>query len=886
MNATLPSLIPFGLPQFDLPSFDLPSFDLPSFDLAARTWGLLAQSEGDGALRALQLDLPQSGVGWAAYAAVAVAVLAYAGFLYVLDTRTLAPIWRVWLLLLRLGVFAGIAVIALNPQERTQRKSFQPSRVVIAVDTSLSMGQPETQPAGGTVVAPDGTAAGGTGDASRTRAEAVADLLAKSPLLEELSRQHEVSVFKFDSTLHPQLHQRRAQNDPTARRPGMPGPEETKSDGESKSGADEKAGADGKTGTQPAPGAETPVDWKDLLQPAGHESRYGDALRDLIGQSAGPTLSGVVVIGDGQSNAGIDPQTAHDLARAGRVRLVTAGIGSTERQANLRLVDIQAPGDVHVGDPYELTAFVQSQGLAGRTAEVELLMKVADDPNGEVSPVETRTVPLVDDGVPQEVRFERTPTVVGAVQYIVRVKPTVRTVESHQDDNQGDHVVRVVDRKLRVLLVAGGPMREYHFLRNMLFRHKAVKLDVLLQTVDAKIAGKVSQESDKLLTEFPETEADLFEYDVIVAFDPKWSALSPTSVELLSRWVFEHGGGLMLVAGDVHTRELAAGADDLAPIRELYPVVLSPLALDLGAGSSAEIPYPPAFTDDGTNAGFLQLADDPARSADEWQRFSGTFRCYPTQGVKSGATVYARFPKLDVEQGVPVLLAGQFYGSGRTMYLGSPEMWRLRSLDEQYHDRFWTKLIREIGQGRLKSGGSRAILMPEKQVYYLGQTVRLRARILDQQYKPLDADAVTVEVYDARGKALVPAPRLLRDKNRPGEFSGDFRASVRGKYDIELKAPDSGNVQRETIQVRLPNLEAEHPEQNARLLTELARDTGGRYLRLEELAAELPKLLPVVSKEILVDERLRTLWDRDWVLYLIVGLLSVEWLTRKLLKLA
>jgi hypothetical protein len=35
-----------------------------------------------------------------------------------------------------------------------------------------------------------------------------------------------------------------------------------------------------------------------------------------------------------------------------------------------------------------------------------------------------------------------------------------------------------------------------------------------------------------------------------------------------------------------------------------------------------------------------------------------------------------------------------------------------------------------------------------------------------------------------------------------------------------------------------------------------------------------------------VDEQLRALWDRQWVLYLLVGLLGVEWLTRKLLRLA
>ena len=37
----------------------------------------------------------------------------------------------------------------------------------------------------------------------------------------------------------------------------------------------------------------------------------------------------------------------------------------------------------------------------------------------------------------------------------------------------------------------------------------------------------------------------------------------------------------------------------------------------------------------------------------------------------------------------------------------------------------------------------------------------------------------------------------------------------------------------------------------------------------------------------LVDKgRPSPLWDRAWVLYLLVGLLCAEWITRKLLKLA
>ena len=115
---------------------------------------------------------------------------------------------------------------------------------------------------------------------------------------------------------------------------------------------------------------------------------------------------------------------------------------------------------------------------------------------------------------------------------------------------------------------------------------------------------------------------------------------------------------------------------------------------------------------------------------------------------------------------------------------------------------------------------------------------------------------------------------------------GNFRAGIPGTYRIEVPIPESKNQLVSKIDVVLPNLESDNPRQNAKLLTDLVRDTGGRSLQLAEAEMELPTLLPNRGEEFLIDERLRPLWDRMWVLYLLVGLLSLEWLTRKLLKLA
>ncbi len=134
--------------------------------------------------------------------------------------------------------------------------------------------------------------------------------------------------------------------------------------------------------------------------------------------------------------------------------------------------------------------------------------------------------------MPVRVPFEQLQNQAGSWEYFVRVKPQDRVLELSEGDNERRKSVNVVDRKTRrVLILAGGPMRDYRFVRNMLYRHAAIQTDVWLQSADS--AGAVSQESNKLLSAFPKTKEELFEYDVVIAFDPGRSQLNTGQINLL-----------------------------------------------------------------------------------------------------------------------------------------------------------------------------------------------------------------------------------------------------------------------------------------------------------------------------------------------------------------
>ena len=310
--------------------------------------------------------------------------------------------------------------------------------------------------------------------------------------------------------------------------------------------------------------------------------------------------------------------------------------------------------------------------------------------------------------------------------------------DQYPDDNSRQVEVEVVETKTRVLLVASGATRDYRFLRDQLRRDKYTTVDIWLQNA---LPG-ISQGVDKILNEFPRTKEELYEYDCIVAYDPDWALLDAQQADLLESWVAEESGGLIVVAGPVHTSTWVQNPE-LGKIRALYPVEFQRRLTLLDDGLyGSKIPWPIEFTREGQEADFLGVTDSPLESRALWAKFPGVFGCYAVKGAKPGARVLGRYSDPDAGISVerPVYLAEQFYGAGRVFYMGSGELWRLRSMDTSYFEVLYTRLIRHVSQGRLLRGSSRGSLMVERDRYTIGDEVVVRAQVTSASREPLQAD--------------------------------------------------------------------------------------------------------------------------------------------------
>lgn len=829
---------------------------------------LFAAADFTGAVRTtFEFARIQSNTDWILPIAAFVLIGLFVRAMYRRDSVDL-PRPLGWLLtFLRTAVFLALLVLYLQPQWRTEQENTINSRVLMLADTSLSMGILDVS---------------GSGESEpMSRSRQVALLLETSPLLEELRKTHDVEVFRFDDQLY------RDARVSLKKLEGQP-PRVT-----AKPPSDARV-----ENTQPKP------NWNEFLQPTGTETRLGQALAQLIQDERNAPISGIVVFTDGGQNAGLSPDVAVGLAAEARFPIFPVGIGIDRAPTNVRVADLLAPERAYPGDRYTVTGLIQAQGMAGRVVAVQLLARDSAS-NGEPGTgdlLETRQITLGDGNEVLPVRFDIAADRTGRHTLALRVDNAAD--DRNPDDDMREVEVEVIDRKTRVLLLAGGPTREYQFLRNLLYRDQSVEVDILLQTAQEGI----SQESDRILDDFPITREEMFEYDCVVAFDPDWQAMGGPQVELLEKWVAEQGGGLVIVAGPVYTGRTVAGwiqDPAMAPIRALYPVEFMRRfsGIDAAPHGSRE-PWPLEFTREGMEAEFLWLGDTEVGSQEAWRSFPGVYSYTPLRGAKEGAVVLARFSDPQAAAGgeQPVYFAWHFYASGRVFYAGSGEMWRLRALDDKFFEQYYTKLIRHVSRGRLLRGSTRGVLLVGRDRYLIGDTVEVQAyRLTNAQLDPLESPSVALQAITPNGR--VQNVVLQADPARAGSFVGQFTVLQEGDYRLELPMPESDDERlTRRIMVRIPQLERENPQRNDALLEHLAQGTrvddeqpGVYYVGTEEILAPPPGKPSLIE---LLKDRTRTSIipvapSRDWqfhflawMMALLCGLLFVEWLIRRLARLA
>ena len=613
----------------------------------------------------------------------------------------------------------------------------------------------------------------------------------------------------------------------------------------------------------PAQGAS----FEHALTPDGRTTGIGEAIRSVTRDLKGQPIAGIVVITDGQSNVGRDAVEAAEsyaLSREDPFPVFTVGVGDPSEPKDIEVLQIFGNNTVFARDYVLFSVALSSKGFAGRT--VDLTIRAGD------RVLAARQVELKDSQLQQvPVRLKIDNAGMFECRAVVEQQQGEITFRNNESP---PHLLEVIDRPIRVLLVAEKPTWEYRYLKNYLMRDDSVKVSVLLQSADPDFF----QEGTEPIAGFPKTRDELFAYDVVVLLGADAAKLSDADLRNVQAFVENVGGGLLVAAQEDFPPSMFTNS----PIENLLPVVTgSPRYFDpLRERPVLTQSFQPLLTSSGRQHPITALASEEDDNARQWQNLPELFYYFPAQKLKPGAVSLLEHPTDGADDGRCPLVAVQFYRRGRTMYVGMDSTWRWRyRRGDTTFGRFWGQGIRFLSSGRLLGDNKRLTVASDKPTYVLGNKVVLHARSLGRFYEPARAEQLTATVSSDEFQQQEVVLKSV--EGSPGIFRGEFTPAAPGKYSVGLSSGtgDTATEASSSFVVRMPQLEFDNPGTDAATLRKIAQVTGGKYFPITELSGisgEVEKL-----REEYISHQQTDAWDTPWLLVLVSAMLVTEWTIRK-----
>jgi len=605
----------------------------------------------------------------------------------------------------------------------------------------------------------------------------------------------------------------------------------------------------------------------------------------------GQRVSGIVLVSDGQATTTGDSagrlNAALAYVRQRGIPVFAVGVGDDEPPKNVMVLRLQAPAEARQGATVEMTAYLSHRNCEGKNVQVRLLRRALKSETWDDAEA-SEEVTLSQKGEVQEVKLQTRAEALG--EYVYKAVAQALQDEFTEEDNFATAKVKVSEEKVKILLVSGDAGWEFQYLRNLLLRSPdRYAVSVWQQNADSKFNQQAS--SGMKLTQLPRTAAELYKYEVVILYDPAYTegGFDKQFVDMLEGFVDKHHGGLCYIASNKYSdSNLVTSAEEFpfVGLANVLPVVLGHRTIHIAERIGREpTAYPVVPTPVGLDHPALRFGSDAGETLSIWRSLPGAYWSHPVIRMKPLASSLAvstdPLNRLadDPSQPAP-LIAVQYYGKGRSLFIGFDETWRWRYLTDGYYYRlFWHNVMDFLAAGRLQS--KRIIITTGADRFAVGENLRIHVEAYGRNYEPLEEETFEVEMINAATKAVQKIV-LQRDpkKKLAGHYEATLPLKTQGSFELTAKREDPSykdEVAGKTITVALPEEEFRHPEADLAMLETIAPE--GRFLRIHE-SGGLAGLVPSGKMSVFHDVP-HELWDVPLAIVVIVLLLAAEWILRK-----
>ena len=604
------------------------------------------------------------------------------------------------------------------------------------------------------------------------------------------------------------------------------------------------------------------------LQPDSPLTSLDQALRESLGPISPGTA--LIVLSDGQHNAPGSPEEFATAMRESGVPIFTVGFGTEIPPADLSLVDLIVPESVFSEEQLQGRVMIQDSMPPGVPSVVRIQSQgktmweqvFQTDGKGErrfdfAFPVRELPIAAASDA-------DKT---LRTLSVQVAATGDQAALEKTRANNAREVAVHLLTKKRKLLVLDGRPRWETRYIHNHFDRDERWSASIVFDDLIEDAAKGAIQ------LNFPKTRDDLFTYDLVLVGDVSPKRFKAEQIEWLVEFVEKRGGGLIFVDGSRgHLGEWSTLPSGLLPVERAKQSTVNP-----------EAGYTWYLESDGERVDALKLSDSASANASLWpslpaSRWAAEARPLP------GAVTLATLRKTGATALPAVVFRPQ--GAGAVLYLASDELWRWRyQVSDLYHQRLWMQLSSWIAAPPFQAEDKKISLGTDHLRYASGEQAEIRVRlrndrgemIVDGQPRAslmhqgtevatlaLEPDPTHAGVYRAITPPLKPGSYEISVAEAPGTPASSLRLS--------LRVDDAGNQEWASLTLNRPLLET------------MASNSGGRFLREEQAAAELPGLLQSIDRK-QTTTRETILWSSWWWFGAVILMLTAEWLLRKRLRL-
>ncbi len=582
-----------------------------------------------------------------------------------------------------------------------------------------------------------------------------------------------------------------------------------------------------------------------LVVPDGEGTDLTHNITAALEQMKGSPVRGIVLFSDGRQVKG-DSTVATALSGAG-VPVFAVAVAPMLASPDLSLVRVRVPSSSFVGETITIRADVRSVGLPAGEVSVHLRHGASDI---------VRKVMASANGI-APVEFSMKLTEAGAQRIELAVE--ARPGEISPANNKVERWVKVLSQKLHIGCYAGWAGWDFQYIRDALSRTPWVKLSegVLPDGVHMPLTGEQIERLDLLILSDVPPEA---------LSDGQWNAVQ--------QLVKDRGASLMLLAGGAEVpvayaqrlllKELLPFPSDVTPVWRSWPGEAPFFHLVPGEGSQ--------------DLDALKLTDDQEEDAG-WSRLPALYHYLALGALKPNVL---RVLLKERDSDAPVLTESRL-GLGRVFFFGANETWRWRrGMAGGNQNRFWLQLFRYAAEAPYAAQKGGLSLDVDRVSIEPGQSVHVRARVLDGQGKPSQAGEQRVEVMN-EGRVLRTVMLTLAGASGSGRYEGAVSGLPEGTYTLKLVDPvPSAEAASVSLSLRVHRSdEAEMADLSSdyAFLSRLALSSGGQLMSLEQVGL-LPEALDHVDRQRSLRAEL-PLWDSGWLFVFVLACLGCEWGLRK-----